>query len=280
MVSVQEIIQDVKRKLEGVPGVVGIVLGGSRARGTHRENSDIDIGIYYDESADFDVNTLNKIATKMDDKHRTNLITSIGEWGPWVNGGGWLVIQGHHVDFIFRDINRVAQVIDDCIKGSITSHYQTGHPHAYLNVMYMGEISICKILADPANQIAELKAKTRPYPNSLQEAIIKWFIFEASFSLMFADKSADQDDVSYVAGHCFRTISSLNQVLFARNEEYCINEKKAVTIIERFKIKPIDYKKKVDQIFTLLSSSKDNTKKAVDVLRDLVVDTEKLCKIE
>lgn len=277
---VQEIIEKIKKKLDGVPGIVGIVLGGSRARGTHRVDSDIDIGIYYDESAGFNVQTLSSIATRLDDEHRTNLITSIGEWGPWVNGGGWLVIHGYHVDFIFRDVTRVDQVIDDCCKGSITPHYQTGHPHAYLNVMYMGEISVCKILSDPTNQMGDLKAKTKSYPKALQQAIINWFIFEASFSLMLADKSADQDDVSYVAGHCFRSISSLNQVLFAKNEEYCINEKRAVAMVDQFKINPNDYKERVNKIFTLISSEKENVREAIELLRTLIVDTENLLEIE
>ena len=50
MGKVQTILDEVTGKLRGVPGVVGVVLGGSRARGTHRSDSDVDIGIYYDES--------------------------------------------------------------------------------------------------------------------------------------------------------------------------------------------------------------------------------------
>jgi predicted nucleotidyltransferase len=34
-------------QLADLPGVVAIVLGGSRARGTHRPGSDWDIGLYY-----------------------------------------------------------------------------------------------------------------------------------------------------------------------------------------------------------------------------------------
>lgn len=273
---VQNIINEINKELKDVLGVVGVVLGGSRARGTNYPTSDIDIGIYYNESAGFDVEKVSKIATKLDDDHRENLITSLGEWGLWINGGGWLVVQGYHVDLIFRDVKRVSKVIDDCLDGRVSTHYHTGHPHAYLNVMYMGEISICKILFDPTNHIAKLKAKTVPYPKPLKDAIIGYFMFEASFSLMFAKDNVDKDDISYVVGHCFRTISCLNQVLFALNEEYCINEKKAVRMVETFNKKPKDYKKKIDTIITLISLNKKSTSKGVEILQALISETERL----
>ncbi len=274
--TVEKILKAISRELESIPGVVGVVLGGSRARGTDHPNSDIDIGIYYDESKGFKVSEINTIATKIDDEHRENIISSLGEWGPWVNGGGWLIVQGHHVDFILRDINRVSQVIDDCLKGKVFPNYQTGHPHAYINVMYMGEISICKVLLDSKNYISELKAKILPYPKDLKNAILGYFMFEASFSLMLAKANFDKDDISYVCGHCFRSISCLNQVIFALNEEYCINEKRAVKMAAGFKIKPQDYKIKIDEIVTLISSNKENVIKAGDILQELVNETKRL----
>lgn len=33
-----------------------------------------------------------------------------GGWGPWVNGGAWLTIQGQRVDWIYRDLQRVHEV--------------------------------------------------------------------------------------------------------------------------------------------------------------------------
>ena len=50
---IDNIIQSVTEKLSSLPYIEGIVLGGSRARGTHTEDSDIDIGIYY-KSESFD----------------------------------------------------------------------------------------------------------------------------------------------------------------------------------------------------------------------------------
>lgn len=170
------------------------------------------------------MNEVGRIATKLDDEHSESLIFHLGEWGDWINGGGWLIVQGYHVDFIFRDLNRVEKVIEDCLVGNVSTHYHTGYPHAFLNVMYSGELSNSKILVDPINQLSKLKAKTKLYPQVLKDAIIEIFTFEASFSLMFAKDNVEKDDISYVAGHCFRIISCMNQVLFAMNEEYCINE--------------------------------------------------------
>lgn len=79
--TVDEVLNMISKELESIPGVVGVVLGGSRARGTNHPNSDIDIGIYYDESKGFKVHEIGKITTRIDDEHRENRITSLGEWG-------------------------------------------------------------------------------------------------------------------------------------------------------------------------------------------------------
>ncbi|MCA1028888.1 MULTISPECIES: nucleotidyltransferase domain-containing protein [Cytobacillus] len=276
MATVDNIIQDIKEELDGLPGVVGVVLGGSRARGTHSPDSDIDIGIYYDESKGFNTNDIEKAAFNLNDDKKEHLITSLGEWGDWIDGGGWLVIQGYHVDLIFRDIKRVSKVIDDCLSGLVSIHYQTGHPHGYLNAMYMGELAVCNVLSDPEGTLSELKKKTEPYPEKFQEAMIQYFSFEASFSLMFMEANANKNDISYVMGHCFRSISCLNQVIFSKNKVYCINEKKAVDMIQDFSIKPINYKKRIDEIVSLLSTDKDKINQAVDNLKELIYETEAL----
>ena len=96
---------------------------------------------------------------------------------------------------------------------------------------------------------------------------------------MHAEDNIDNDDIYYVCGHCFRSISCLNQVIFALNEEYCINEKKAVAMIDGFAIKPKDYKKRVNRIITLISSNKDNTREGIDMLKELIDETKMLAAI-
>lgn len=269
------IIKLVTEKLSSLPFVEGVVLGGSRARGTHTEDSDIDMGVYYNSEL-FDLTSINQLATELDDEHRSNLVVPPGAWGDWVNGGGWLVIKGYHVDLILRDKKRVVQIIKDTEKGSVTANYQIGHPHGYISYMYRGELAISKVQYANDENFYELKKQAECYPKALKKGLCDFFMFEAGFSLMIAKKNINKDDISYVCGHCFRSISSLNQVLFALNREYCINEKKAVKMIEDFKIKPSNYKERIDKVISLISTDVDCTTNGIDILQRLVDEVEEL----
>lgn len=96
------------------------------------------------------------------------------------------------------------------------------------------------------------------YPVELQNALIHLFSFEVEFSLRLAENSIDKDDIYYVTAHVVRSISALNQVLFALNKEYCLNEKKAVEMIDKFDIHPDNYKSKVDDIFAEVGTDRKN----------------------
>ena len=73
-----------------------------RARGTARPDSDVDIGLYYDPESPFSIEELDAAAGDLDDRHVPKLVTRFGDWGADVNGGGWLIIGGRHVDFLYR----------------------------------------------------------------------------------------------------------------------------------------------------------------------------------
>ncbi len=167
-----------------------------------------------------DIAQLRRVASILDDDNRDNLITEIGGWGPWINGGGWLKVNHIPVDFLYRDLNQVSKVIDQCVLGDITIDYQPGHPHGFINSIYLAEIALCKVLWDPLGVVGEMKFKTTPYPHVLQKSIVRKFLWEAQFSLEIGKKGVYKKDLSYIAGCCFRSVSCLNQVLFALNEIY------------------------------------------------------------
>ena len=95
-------------ELTAVRGVVGVVLGGSRARGDALPTSDVDLGIYYEGVPDTAV--LGRLASRW--SGRDVAVGVPGSWGPWVDAGGWLDVEGTAVDWILRDVDRVAAQAD------------------------------------------------------------------------------------------------------------------------------------------------------------------------
>jgi hypothetical protein len=276
--EVQNTITKIVDSIKQINGVRALVLGGSRARGSHNINSDIDIGIYYDSSIGLDISGIQQAATIIDDAGRDNLVTPIGGWGPWINGGGWLSVNHYPVDFLYRDLNKVSTVMEQCLSGVITIDYQPGHPHGFINSIYFSEIALCKVLWDPSGIIGEMKARTIPYPLEVKKAIIEKFFWEATFAIDTGRKGIYKTDLAYIAGCCFRSLSCLNQVLFALNECYWMNEKGAVAIADSFSIAPKQYANKVNTILSLVTDDRDNLEKSLSLLRDLIHETESLIK--
>jgi Polymerase beta, Nucleotidyltransferase len=99
----------VRDHLASLPEVQAVTLGGSRAQGTHRTDSDWDFAIYY--------------RTRFDPRHLRDLgwpgeIFGIGEWGGGVfNGGAWLRIDGRQVDVHYRDLDSVDHELAESTQG-------------------------------------------------------------------------------------------------------------------------------------------------------------------
>ena len=132
-------------RLIAVPGVVGVALGGSRARGTHRPDSDYDLGVYY--AGALDVAALRTLAREVAD--RPVELTAPGGWGPWVDGGAWLTVDGRRIDWIYRDLDRVRRVWADCRQAATRSGSRRGIRSGFYSHAYAGELALCRVLADP-----------------------------------------------------------------------------------------------------------------------------------
>jgi hypothetical protein len=211
-----------------VPGVVGVVLGGSRARGTAHAASDYDIGIYYGPDKPLDTACLLNVARDLVDDSSAAAITPVGGWGPRIVGGGWLSIEGREVDLLYRGIEPVRAVISACRAGQISMDYQPGHPHGFCSAIWMGEVALCRPLHDPHGAIAELKALTSPYPEKLREALLNTFLWEVLFSIENGEIAIARGEQTHIAGCVYRALSCIGQVLFALNRRYLINEKGAL----------------------------------------------------
>ncbi len=266
--AVEKILTEIVRAFCGIQGIDAIVLGGSRATGTAGKDSDIDIGIYYDESS-FDVAALQRCGASLDDEHRENAVTGLGEWGPWINGGGWLKVRGLPVDLLFRDTRKVHAVIRDCLQGKITIDYQCGHPFGFVNAIYMGEIAYCKILHSNNSRVSDLKALLADFPETYRRAAITKFLQECEFSQMCGRKAIPKGDLLYAAGSLYRSANCLIQVLYAINRLYVLNEKNSAArlCMQKGAYRPDRFMDDIEAVFSGLG--KTDLKTCFDTIQDL-----------
>lgn len=256
-------------RLVEVSGVVAVVLGGSRAIGCHRPDSDVDLGLYY--RGRLDVDALRALAAELAD--RVFGVFEPGGWGPWVNGGAWLDVGGVRVDWIYRDLDRVAQTWADCRAGRYEIGTQAGHPLGFYSHAYPGEVALCRVLADPTGEIAALRAATQSYPDALAEALVA-ATWEPDLVLYgAASHGVAAVEPWYTAGCLFRVMGVLGHALHGHHRVWITGEKRLIDSAGRLRGAPADFTRRAHAILGHIGATGDEVAAAVDAARTLVADT-------
>jgi len=214
----------VAERLVAVGGVVAVLLGGSRARGEHHPDSDVDLGVYYRPA--LDVEGLAALAREVAGPDTT--VTHPGDWGPWVDGGAWLSIDGVAVDWVYRDVDRVRTAWQNAQAGRVTWQAQTGHPLGVLDVWYAAEVALGVVLADPTGELTRLHAAAADYPEALAATLLAR-LPEAGFTVAIARKAIHRGDVTFIAGCLFRAVGVCAHALHAHARRWVVNEKGLIT---------------------------------------------------
>lgn len=267
-------LAELASRLATVPGVIGVILGGSRARRDHTPESDTDLGLYY--RLPLDTEGLDALAKQV--AGPSGHVTEPGGWGPWVDGGGWLRIGGEPVDWIYRDLDRVAAVCAAAEHGRYAFHQQPGHPLGFADLAYPGELALGKILSDPTGELAELQGRVRVFPTALAEALVGG-LWEADFLVAVARKAVARGDCAYIAGCLFRLVGVCAYALHGAARRWLINEKGAVAAAAALPGAPERFRQRVEAVFAGLDGDPASLSGAIDTAADLVLDTADACAV-
>ncbi|MYY07263.1 MULTISPECIES: nucleotidyltransferase domain-containing protein [unclassified Streptomyces] len=253
--------------LTQVPGIRAVVLGGSRARGTHRPDSDWDLGLYYRGAPD--TAALAALASAFQGSPAE--VAGPGGWGPWVDGGAWLRVDGVQVDWILRDLDRVEAVWAGCREGRYEVGVQPGHPLGFWSPAYPGEVALGRVLTDPEGELTALRRETAGYPEPLRRALgdAAW---EAEFLVASARKSAPAGDRLHVSLCLSRAIGVLTQSLHAHHRTWCLNEKGALAAAAALPDAPAHFADRAGQALRDLDAA------AVEAAAELVRDVREVLR--
>jgi hypothetical protein len=202
------LVEELAAGLSRLPSAVAVVLGGSRATGTERPDSDWDVGLYY--RGDFDPAGVRRLG-------HGGYVSGLGEWGPIMNGGGWLTVEGIAVDVLFRDLDQVERWLADARAGRFEIVAQNGYLVGAPTYLPVGELAISEPLAGELPRPA--------FPDALAEAAPKRWEGQASVALMFASTNARLGDTVGCAGMLSAAVLCAAHARLAARRECVLNEK-------------------------------------------------------
>lgn len=167
-------IDDVAERLAGMPGVEAVALGGSRAQGLARPDSDWDLGIYYRDGFDPRV---------IEDAGWEGRVFGLGEWGGGVfNGGAWLRVDGRQVDLHYRDLAVVERERERAGRGEFDIEPLMFHLAGIPTYLVVAELAVNRILRGELPSVDV-------YPEALRRSACSTWAGRAQMHLNYAEKN-------------------------------------------------------------------------------------------
>jgi hypothetical protein len=206
------IIIDVERlaeRLALIPGVVAVSIGGSRALGQARPESDWDFGLYYQDNLEWE---------RIKDLGFNGTVVAPGAWGRLMNGGAWLMVEGQRVDILFRDV----RVVEQWTEASIAGYFEIDAVPGYLAGMptyaLAGELALGRFVHGTAPKVS--------YPPALRLTASERWSAQAAFSLTTADQYAAIELPLQCAGNLARAALARAHALLAERGDWVVSEKR------------------------------------------------------
>ncbi len=264
-----ELVKGLVGSLSNLPGLLAIALGGSHARGRARLDSDIDLGLYYEAGRPLDVDRLRELVAPINDTPEP-VVSGIGGWGHWVDGGAWLSLGGQRVDLLYRSFDLIEHTLAEAQAGRFVIDFEQQPPFGFFGPTVLGELTIAQPLLDSTNRLAELKSGADPFPETLVHAVVQNQLWSVDFGLRaFAPKYVASENVLAVAGSLTRFARALVLALFALNRTYFINDKTALDEVSEFALVPPKFEARIEIILSRIGSNADELVASIAEMKDL-----------
>lgn len=197
--------------LAHIPGVAAVALGGSRAQGTHRPDSDWDFGLYYRGA--LDTGAIRSLGWQGE-------VTEPGDWAYPMNGGAWLTVEGRKVDVLYRDLDDVERWVGRAERGEWELYRVPGYLAGMPSYTLVAELALGKVLTGSLPSPA--------FPDSLRRSAPPRWRWEARFALDHAEAHAARGDHAACVGKSAYAILAAAHAALAEMGRWVVNEKQLV----------------------------------------------------
>ncbi|MFF4654076.1 nucleotidyltransferase domain-containing protein [Streptomyces sp. NPDC001381] len=218
-----EFLDTTAGRLAALPGVRAVALGGSRAQGTHRGDSDWDLAVYYRGA--FDPDDLRAVGWEGE-------VSEIGGWGGGVfNGGAWLTVDGRRVDVHYRDLDVVEHEWAEAEEGRFRVEPLMFHLAGIPSYLVVAELAVNGVLRGELRQPVA-------YPAELRRTAPERWCGTARATLGYAKAAhAPAGRRTETAGALAVAAAQVGHAVLAARGEWVTNEKR---LLERAGLRGVD----------------------------------------
>ena len=218
-----EFLDTTADRLATLPTVRAVALGGSRAQGTHRPDSDWDLAVYY--RGPFDPADLRALGWEGE-------VSEVGGWGGGVfNGGAWLTVDGRRVDVHYRDLDVVEHELAEADEGRFRVEPLLFHLAGIPSYLVVAELAINRVLRGELPRPAG-------YPEKLRRTAHERWYSTALATLAYARANHAPDGRrTEVAGAIATAAAQTGHAVLAARGEWVTNEKR---LLDRAGLREVD----------------------------------------
>jgi predicted nucleotidyltransferase len=230
-------LEHVADALAAVPGVRGVALGGSRAQGVSRPDSDWDVAVYH--RGPFDPDDLRALGWP-------GVLSARGGWGRIFDGGGALHVDGRAVDVHYRDLDAIEAVHEEALVGRFTIERLLFHQAGLPSTILLAELGVNRALRGKV----------------LREAAPGIWWENAALTLHYAREGhARHGRVAQCAGLLSEAACQAAHAILAYRGEWITNEKQLLTraglrgvdaIVGGLGTEPVELLRSVDAVEAVL----------------------------
>jgi predicted nucleotidyltransferase len=218
----QAFVTHVTDRLASLPNVKAVALGGSRATGTHRPDSDWDFAVYY--RGEFSPESLRALGWLGE-------VSEVGGWGGGVfNGGAWLQIGTRHIDVHYRDLDHVEHQLSEARQGRFGIERLMFHLAGIPTYLVVAELAV--------NRVLHGELPHPEYPEALRRHAPEQWWATAGLTLSYARAAhAEQGHLTDCAGAIATAACQTAHAVMAARGQWVTNEKK---LLDRAGLRSID----------------------------------------
>jgi len=200
----------VSERLSDLPRIQAVALGGSRAQGAERPDSDWDFAIYYRGA--FDTHDVRNLGWEGE-------VSEIGGWGGGVfNGGAWLELDGRNVDVHYRDFESIDHEMDEASDGRFRIEPLMFHLAGIPSYLVVAELALGQVLRGDLPNPA--------YPPLLKERAPQVWWDRASHLFDYANRNyAARSQLAQCLGMVVQAACCAAHAVLAARGEWVTNEK-------------------------------------------------------